>query len=376
MAHRTPLFEVHLAHGGQMVEFSGWEMPIHYGSQIEEHHAVRRNAGIFDVSHMGVVDLYGSRVRDFLRYLLANDVARLDGRPGKALYSCLLNPQGGVIDDLIVTYLTPDWYRMVINAGCRNKDLRWLRDHAADFDIEIVEQSELAMVAVQGPTARAAVHTWLGRDAAEVVPLSRFAAVELAGQRYITRTGYTGEDGYEIILPADDIEELWHAMTTAGVRPCGLGARDTLRLEAGMNLYGHEMDESTNPLESGLKWTISLDDPHRTFIGREAVVKLQQSGVSQRLTGLLLNERGVLRAGQHVYLAGGTGTITSGTFSPTLQRAIAFARLPIGDESVCEVEIRGRRHTATITPPPFVRNGQSALPPSIQPLSSPSQESP
>ncbi len=361
MGNRTPLYEAHVAQGAKMVDFSGWEMPIHYGSQIEEHHQVRRAAGMFDVSHMCVVDLRGARVRDLLRYLMANDVARLDGQPGKALYTCMLNANGGVIDDLIIYHMDNVWYRVVVNAGTREKDIAWMRQHAPSFDVDLEVRSDLAMIAVQGPEARDKVHQVMGKRAAEVAALLRFAAAE-SGQLFVARTGYTGEDGYEIMLPEELAEDFWSALQEAGVAPCGLGARDTLRLEAGMNLYGQDMNDETSPLISGLGWTIAWEPKDRDFIGREVLEAERRAGIQKQLVGLVLEDKGVLRAHQKVVVDGlGEGEITSGSFSPTLGKAIALARIPTGEASRCSVEIRNKRLTARIVKPPFVRNGKSVI---------------
>jgi len=359
VGNRTPLYEAHVALGAKMVDFAGWDMPIHYGSQIEEHHQVRRDAGMFDVSHMCVVDLRGARVTDFLRYLLANDVARLTVA-GKAIYSCMLNERGGVIDDLIVYYMTPVWFRMVVNAGTRNKDIAWLRRHAPSFGVEVDVQEELAMIAVQGPNARAKAQAALGARIGAAPQLPRFAAVE-SGNLFIARTGYTGEDGYEIMVPAEHAEELWNDLYAQEVKPCGLGARDTLRLEAGMNLYGQDMDEDTTPLVSGLAWTVAWEPQERDFIGRPVLEAQRAAGVPQQLIGLVLEDKGVLRSHQQVYTAQGAGEITSGTFSPSLGRAVALARVPAGEVGECEVDIRGKRLKARVVRPPFVRNGQSCI---------------
>jgi aminomethyltransferase len=361
LGKRTPLYDAHVAHGAKIVDFAGWEMPIHYGSQIEEHHQVRRAAGMFDVSHMCVVDLQGAKTRDFLRYLMANDVAKLDGQPGKALYSCMLNARGGVIDDLIIYHMSSVWYRVVVNAGTRDKDIAWMQRHAPSFDVDVVVRDDLAMIAVQGPEARDAVHKVLGDHAADVTGLNRFAAAETAGL-FVARTGYTGEDGYEIMVPIEDAEDMWHALLDAGVLPCGLGARDTLRLEAGMNLYGQDMNEDTSPLISGLGWTIAWEPRDRNFIGREVIEPEQNSGPAQRLVGLILDDKGVLRSHQKVVLAGlGDGETTSGSFSPTMGKAIALARIPVGEADDVGVEIRNKILKARIVKPPFVRNGKAVI---------------
>jgi aminomethyltransferase len=355
MPQKTPLYSAHLRAGAKMVDFGGWDMPINYGSQIEEHHFVRRAAGMFDVSHMTVVDLEGEQARAFLSYLLANDVAKLQ-QPGKALYSCMLREDGGVIDDLITYYLTETFFRMVVNAATREKDLAWIRKQAAEYGVEVTEQPELAMIAVQGPEAREAFIGLLGREGADVArQLKPFFAAFL-GDRFVARTGYTGEDGFEITLPAEVAITLWDQLAGAGVRPCGLGARDTLRLEAGMNLYGQDMDESVTPLESGLAWTVALKD-ERIFIGRSALLEQQSRGVENKFVGLVLQDRGVLRSDQKVVTEAGEGRLTSGGFSPTLQKSIGLARVPVGANGTCQVDIRGRLLRAKIVKPPFARAG-------------------
>jgi len=361
MGLRTPLHDVHVAAGARMVDFGGWDMPVNYGSQIEEHHAVRRDAGMFDVSHMCVVDLRGARVRDYLRRLLANDVAKLT-QPGKALYSCMLRENGGVIDDLIVYYLDDQWYRMVVNAGTRDKDLEWLRAHAGGYGVSVEPRFDLAMIAVQGPNARQRASTLLEPAfAARALDLGNFFGTA-QDQWFVARTGYTGEDGWEIMLPAGQAAEFWAKLRDAGVHPCGLGARDTLRLEAGMNLYGNDMDESVSPLESGLGWTIAWDPQDRDFIGRGALAAQKAHGVPRKLVGLVLADRAVLRSHQKVVVpAVGEGEVTSGTFSPTLERSIGLARVPSQTADRCEVEIRGRLLAATVVRPPFVRHGKIAV---------------
>jgi aminomethyltransferase len=361
MGLRTPLYDAHVAAGARMVDFGGWDMPVNYGSQIEEHHAVRRDAGMFDVSHMCVVDLRGARVRDFLRRMLANDVAKLT-EPGKALYSCMLRENGGVIDDLIVYYLDDQWYRMVVNAGTRDKDLEWLRAHAGGYDVSVEPRFDLAMIAVQGPNARSRAAPLLEPGfAARALELGNFFGAA-SDHWFVARTGYTGEDGWEIMLPADRATEFWTRLRAAGVHQCGLGARDTLRLEAGMNLYGNDMDESVSPLESGLGWTIAWEPQDRDFIGRGALAAQKAHGVPRKLVGLVLAERAVLRSHQKIVVpAVGEGEVTSGTFSPTLERSIGLARVPSQTADRCEVEIRGRLLQAAVVRPPFVRHGKIAV---------------
>jgi len=340
-----------------MVDFVGWAMPINYGSQIDEHHHVRTGAGMFDVSHMTVVDIRGAQARAFLSRLLANDVAKLKTR-GKALYSCMLNENGGVIDDLIVYFMAEDWFRMVVNAATRDKGLAWLERQGAGFSIAVTEHHELAMIAVQGPLARAAVHSLLPPSVVDVLlECKPFTAIE-HDSMFIARTGYTGEDGYEILVPGNEAEDLWNALLDEGVKPCGLGARDTLRLEAGMNLYGQDMDEEVTPLESGLAWTVAMKD-ERDFIGRPVLERQLSEGLRNKLVGLVLEGRGVLRPHQPVSTAAGDGVTTSGSFSPTLQRAIAFARVPVAAQDHCTVDVRGKHLPARIVQPPFVRNGKA-----------------
>ena len=354
---RTPLFDAHIAADARMVDFFGWEMPINYGSQIDEHHLVRKDAGMFDVSHMTVVDIRGSQARPFLSQLLANDVAKLQ-QHGKALYSCMLNEEGGVIDDLITYFMQEDWFRMVVNAGTREKDLAWISRQAEGIDVNVTELPGLAMIAVQGPQARRKVLSLLAEaEAATAAALQPFNAAQI-GDLFVARTGYTGEDGFEICIEASAAAALWNRLLAAGVAPCGLGARDTLRLEAGMNLYGQDMDEEVSPLESALAWTVAMKD-ERPFIGREALQLQKTNGIKSRLVGLVLEGRGVLRPHQRVVTAEGEGETTSGGFSPTLQKAIAFARIPAGADGNCEVDIRGRLLAARIVKPPFVRNGEA-----------------
>ena len=364
MPNRTPLYDEHVAAGAKIVDFSGWEMPLQYGSQLEEHHAVRKAAGVFDVSHMTVLDVTGTAARGWLQRMVANDVARLT-IPGKALYTCMLNENGGVIDDLIIYYMQDDWYRVVLNAGTHDKDMDWLSRHAAGLDgLELKERPELAMLAIQGPEALAAlVRIFTLQEADSINALSPVQACEI-NNMFIGRTGYTGEDGVEIILPGDQATGLWRKLLDAGVRPIGLGARDTLRLEAGMALYGSDMDETTTPLESGLGWTVAWQPGEREFIGRKELELQKQQGVARRMMGLLLEDRGVLRSHMNVRCADdATGETCSGSFSPTLGRSIALARVPAkvtaGDE--CEVEIRGRWLKAKAVKYPFVRHGKSCI---------------
>ncbi len=356
----TPLHAAHVAAGARLVDFAGWDMPVNYGSQIEEHHAVRSDAGMFDVSHMLSLDLSGPDATPFLRGLLANDVSKLSAS-GKALYACMLNPQGGVIDDLIVYRFNANEYRLVVNAGTADKDLAWMRARvaASGANITLDGRRDLAMIAIQGPRA-------IERASAAIPELSTaggipspFSAVR-AADLLIARTGYTGEDGLEITVPARRVEAMWNALLAAGVKPCGLGARDTLRLEAGMNLYGQDMDETVSPLDSGLSWSVDLKDDSRNFVGRTA---LEAKPPSQRLLGLILEDKGVLRSHMKVFTAAGEGETTSGSFSPTLERSIGLARLPLATQAneAVEIEIRGKRLKARTIKLPFVRNGKALV---------------
>ncbi len=364
MGNKTPLYDSHVTAGAKMVDFGGWDMPLHYGSQVEEHHQVRSDAGLFDVSHMTVVDITGSQATDYLQNLLANDVAKLKNS-GKALYSCMLNPEGGVVDDLIVYFMNDQWFRLVVNAATRDKDWQWLNDHTEGFDVALNERDDLAMMAIQGPNARAKAQQAAAGRLDDAMDLKPFFACEShdaeKGDWFIGRTGYTGEDGFEVMLPADQAADFFTALLAADVKPIGLGARDTLRLEAGMNLYGSDMSDSVGPLQSGLGWTIAWEPQSRDFIGRAALEAQKQAGVSDKLVGLVLEGRGVLRDHQRVFTDAGEGEITSGTFSPTLGKAIALARIPKAASGSCEVEMRGRRLAAKIVKTSFVRNGQSLL---------------
>ena len=361
MAKRTPLYARHAALEAKLVDFGGWDMPLHYGSQIEEHHRVRRTAGVFDVSHMTIVDFSDhDATRALFRYLLANDVARL--YPGKALYTCMLNQAGGVIDDLIVYDQGASGYRLVLNAATRDKDLAWIAPLAERFNAPWHERDDLAMLAVQGPEALNRLEKVLGTETiAAVRALKPFHALEI-GDGFIARTGYTGEDGVEILTPAATVTELWDRIVAADIAPCGLGARDTLRLEAGMNLYGSDMDETTTPLVSGLGWTVAWEPTERDFIGRTALEQQRAHGIPQTFVGLVLEERGVLRNHQRVFDGEReVGQITSGTFSPTLNRTIALARVETGINPHCQVEIRSKFLPARVDKPPFVRHGRALI---------------
>ena len=361
MDKKTVLNETHREMGARMVPFGGWDMPVNYGSQIEEHHAVRTDAGMFDVCHMTVIDLRGEAVRPLLSHLLANDVGKLK-TPGKALYSCMLQEDGGVIDDLIVYFMAEDWFRMVVNAATTDKDLAWIRKVSETFGVEVSPRFDLGMIAVQGPNARGKAEALLPEGLrAAAMALKPFSAAT-SGEWFVGRTGYTGEDGFEVVLPEAEAAAFWRALAEAGVRPCGLGARDTLRLEAGMNLYGTDMDESQTPLSSGLSWTVALEPAERDFIGRSALEKQKAAGSLPKFTGLVLEGKGVLRGHQKLYDGEReAGEITSGGFSPTLERSIAMARVDATAGDGLTVDIRGRRLPVRRVKMPFVRNGAPCI---------------
>ena len=360
MGNRTPLYQCHLDAGAKMVDFAGWDMPINYGSQITEHEVVRSDAGMFDVSHMTVVDVSGTQSKAYLQYLLANDVDRLK-TTGKALYSCMLNEQGGVIDDLIVYLLRENFYRVVINSATREKDLAWLARQAENYtDLHIRFRDDVAMIAVQGPRAiEKALPLFEEHQQQALQQLARFQGAEF-DDCFVARTGYTGEDGFEILVLSEHVADLWKRLLDAGVAPCGLGARDTLRLEAGMNLYGSDMDETTSPLVSGLAWTVAMADD-RDFVGRQALEAQKAEGLKQSFVGLVLLDKGVLRNHLRVVTERGDGEITSGSYSPTLQKSIAMARIPAGVSGQVEVEVRNKLLKAEIVKLPFVREGKSML---------------
>ena len=360
MGQRTPLYDLHLALGAKMVDFGGWDMPLHYGSQVEEHHQVRRDCGVFDVSHMTVIDVDGPQAKAWLQYLLANDVERLHS-PGRALYSAMLNEHGGIVDDMIV-YRLEDGYRLVVNASTRNQDLAWMQAHLGDYDVQLNERSELAMLAIQGPQARQKIAELVTQSRGNLIQLLKPFEGQPDGDWFIARTGYTGEDGLEIVLPADQAPGFFNDLVGAGISPIGLGARDTLRVEAGMNLYGQDIHQEVSPLASNMAWSIAWEPATRQFIGRTALEAEQANGVQHKLVGLVLEERGVLRAHQVVRIADvGEGEITSGSFSPTLSKSIALARVPMATADRAEVEIRGKWYPVRVVKPTFVRHGKTLI---------------
>ncbi len=354
MLKKTPLHSEHIALGAKMVDFHGWDMPLHYGSQIEEHHAVRQSAGVFDVSHMTIVDILGAGDRLFLRKLLTNDIDQLT-HSGRSLYSCMCNEHGGVIDDLVVYQRSPDNYRLVLNSATRSRDILWIREQVQGFAAGIQERTELAMIAVQGPESIEKTLSILNPNQADAIStIAHFECVE-PDNIFFARTGYTGEDGLEMIGPPTLITNLWHALLKVGVKACGLAARDTLRLEAGMLLYGQDMDETTTPLESALSWTVKWAPEDRDFIGMGALLSQKQHGLKRKLVGLTLEEKGIMRPGQRVIVADyPDGIITSGSYSPTLSQSIALARVPVATGDRVLIDIRGRHVSAKVGKTKFI----------------------
>ncbi len=353
--NKTPLYNCHLAAGAKMVPFCSWSMPINYGSQIEEHNAVRQNAGMFDVSHMAIFDIKGPEVQKLLRFLLANDISKLKG-PGRAQYTLMLNESGGVIDDLLVYYIDDQNYRIVSNAGTHDKVAALLSSQVQNFDVKLTEDKDSAIIAIQGPKACKLAHSVLPDQIRDVASALKFFQCAKVDDYFISRTGYTGEDGFEIIIPADKSEKLWNNLLNVGVNPAGLGARDTLRLEAGLNLYGNDMDESTTPDESNLSWVVSFDDPDRNFIGRSVIENKEQT---HKLVGLVFQGAGILRAHQKlIHNEQEIGEITSGSYSPTLEFSVAMARIPVAVEKEIFVNIRGKHQPVKLVSLPFVRRGE------------------
>ncbi len=361
MENKTVLHGQHKKNGAILVNFAGWQMPLHYGSQIQEHHVVRQDSGLFDVSHMLAVDITGENATDYLSFLLANNPQRLT--PGKALYACMLNTEGGILDDLIIYQLSQQQYRVVINAGNRQSDLDWMKKQAQHFSsISLLERTDLAIIAIQGPHAPSKANKAFDIHLQSLIKdLKPFHCIQ-QDDWFIARTGYTGEDGLEVILPIIEAEDFWQHLIDCGNKPCGLGARDTLRLEAGLNLHGADMDVTTTPLESNLTWTIAWNPSDRDFIGRQALLK-QLKNPSRKLVGLVLEEKGrILRNHQKIITPHGEGEITSGSYSPTLGSSIAFARIPHAhNENYCDVIMGTKQYQVRIIKPPFIRKGKKTF---------------
>ena len=344
-----------------MVDFAGWNLPLHYGSQVSEHHAVRNSVGMFDVSHLALTRVSGRGAKSYLRRLLANDIDRLGDRVA-GLYSCLLNDSGCVLDDLIAYRLADDRYRVVSNAATAEAVRAQMHKLARPFPVQLAPEEDRVTLAVQGPQAMelgsaVAAKVIGGEYAAELAALKPFSAMDESGM-LAARTGYTGEDGFEIYLDAATGQAFWQALLKVGVTPCGLGARDTLRLEAGLCLYGQDMDATVTPLHCGLKWTLAMDPPQRDFVGRRALECLVGNADLPVFKGLIMQKRGMLRAGQKVVTPNGPGVVTSGGYSPIMSVSIGLARVPLGPYTECEVEIRGAGTPCAVVKPPFVRRGR------------------
>ncbi|HAF87030.1 MAG TPA: glycine cleavage system aminomethyltransferase GcvT [Legionellales bacterium] len=359
MTQKTALYAKHQAANAQFVDFYGWEMPLHYGSQLQEQHAVREQVGMFDVSHMTIVDIQGTQSEPFLRKLLTNDVALLPD-DGRALYTCMCNDQGKILDDLIVYKRAFNHYRLILNSATRAKDLAWLKRISAEFSVNLIEQHDLALLAIQGPKAAETLDTLLPPTQAQAIATLKAFECTDVDDMFFARTGYTGEDGFEIALPKAQVTILWQTLQNAGVMPCGLGARDGLRLEAGLMLYGQDMDETNHPFESALGWVVKLTPDDRDFIGKTALQAFKEPACSaKKLVGLILEGKGMLRHGQTVLTADNqTGIITSGGYSPTLKQSIALARVPFTTQDKVQVLIRNKPMPARVTKPRFVKNGQ------------------
>ena len=359
MLQQTPLYSQHIQASAKMVDFHGWSMPIHYGSQIVEHEHVRKSCGIFDVSHMTILDFEGLQVKDFIRYLLTNDVDNLK-EDYDGLYSAMMNQSGGIVDDLIA-YKMPFGYRLVVNCATRKDDLEWISSQLKKYQVKMKERDDLSMLAIQGPRSKKVILNCPSLTLGTLDNKKKQQGVFEDGI-FIAKTGYTGEFGFEVILPNNRAGLLWEDVIDAGAKPVGLGARDTLRLEAGMNLYGFEMDQSISPLECNMEWTVSLKDKKRNFLGKEAFLAKKNTNNNLHLVGILLEERVIIRSGQDIFLnkeRSIKGVVTSGTYSPTLKKSIALARLPKLNKEICYTEVRGKLLEAKIGKPRFVKEGKN-----------------
>ena len=352
--NKTTLFEQHKNLGAKMVDFGGWSMPINYGSQINEHKVVRSDVGIFDVSHMSIFDLSGSEQEEFLKYLLPNDVNKIKNS-GRALYSPLLNNDGGILDDLIV-YNLGTHYRIISNCATRSQNHDWFLKQSKNYDVKIKLISDLSIVAIQGPNSEYIL------DKIGIYNLNTMSDfdVKIYNSSMIAKTGYTGEEGFEVVIDNSDVESFWMDLLGAGASPIGLGARDTLRLEAGLNLYGSDMDINNNPYESNLAWTIDLIDKNRDFIGKIALEDIKKDTYKE-LKGIILRDKGILRSHQLVEHKAGNGEILSGSYSPSFGFSIAFARLDKGHNGEGRVKIRNNEFKVEIVSLPFIRKGKMLI---------------
>jgi aminomethyltransferase len=357
---RTPLYEQHVALGARIVEFSGFEMPVQYSSILDEHRAVRTHAGLFDVSHMGEFKVEGPDALAFLQHLVPNDVSRLADY--QALYTQLCLPDGGTIDDLIIYHLAENHYMLVVNAGNIDKDFAWVEEQSRNFDVQVVNQSDAtALLALQGPEAQTILQTLTEEDLSGIRYYHFKPGVVDGVNCIISRTGYTGEDGFELYCASVDVVKLWNDLLAAGqdrgLLAAGLGARDTLRLEASYCLYDHELNEQTNPLEAGLGWTVKLNKGD--FIGHDALVKFKEEGLKRKLIGIEMIERGIPRGGYAIYdNERRIGTLTSGAPAPTLNKNIGMGYIDVADAIVgktVQIDIRGKRTAAQIVALPFYK---------------------
>ena len=351
--NKTALNNAHIELGAKMVNFSHWEMPISYTSLIEEHHAVRNTAGVFDVSHMSVFDFNGGDQVAFFEKIFANDIKKICN-DDKAIYGALLNEEGGILDDLII-YHANEKFRLVSNCSTREQNRQWYEKHAVEFGVEVVERSDMGILAIQGPDALSKILSIDGINP-QVNNLQSFGCM-FDGDKLYARTGYTGEDGLEIIVPSEDINQFWDQALKLGCTPIGLGARDTLRLEAGLNLYGNDMTIENHPYESNLGWTIDMTDENRQFIGKQALLSIDQSK-SQKIVGIILRDKGVLRSGYEVIHNEGKGVVLSGSYSPTLQSSIGLARVDQGYKKDGKVMIRNKMLNIDFVSPRFIERGK------------------
>ena len=348
--NKTPLYDAHIKLGAKMVNFSNWEMPISYSSLIEEHNAVRNAVGVFDVSHMSIFDFDGGDQVAFFEKIFANDVKKIS-KGNKAIYGALLNEKGGILDDLII-YNANDKFRLVSNCSTRNQNRQWFEKHAVEFGVKVIERSDMGILAIQGPNAMDKILAIKEIDA-EVNDLQSFGCM-FDDEKLYAKTGYTGEDGLELIVPNTAINDLWNQALDLGCVPIGLGARDTLRLEAGLNLYGNDMTIYNHPYESNLGWTIDMSDKTRQFIGKDALLSIDQSK-SKKIVGVILREKGILRSGYEITHEHGKGIILSGSFSPTLKSSIGLARVDQGYQENGKVFIRNKALNIDFVSPRFIR---------------------
>ena len=351
--NKTPLNKSHIELGAKMVNFSNWEMPISYSSLIEEHNAVRSTVGIFDVSHMSVFDFDGDNQVAFFEKIFANDIKKIY-KDNKAIYGALLNEEGGILDDLII-YHANNKFRLVSNCSTREQNRQWFEKHAVEFGVKVMERSDMGILAIQGPDALNKILKIKEIDN-QVNTLQSFGCM-FEGDKLYARTGYTGEDGLELIVPTKDINHLWDQALELGCTPIGLGARDTLRLEAGLNLYGNDMTINNHPYESNMGWTIDMSDESREFIGKDALLSIDQSK-SQKIVGIILQDKGILRSGYEITHEQGKGEVLSGSYSPTLQSSIGLARVDQGYKENGKVMIRNKLLNIDFVSPRFLGQGK------------------